>query len=140
MTPLVSILIPAFNAREWIAETIQSALRQTWPRKEIIVLDDGSADETLVVARRFESDEVRVISQPNQGAASARNKAFSLSRGDYIQWLDADDLLSPDKVAHQIKIAKEANDPLTLLSSPWAFFRFRPAKAKFVPSALCADL
>ena len=91
MTPLVSILIPAFNAQEWIAETIQSALRQTWPRKEIIVLDDGSADETLVVARRFESDEVRVISQPNQGAAAARNQALALSRGDYIQWLDADD-------------------------------------------------
>lgn len=140
MPPLVSILIPAFNAQEWIAETIQSALRQTWPCKEIIVLDDGSTDRTLAIARGFESNDVRVVTQPNQGAAAARNKAFSLSRGDYIQWLDADDLLSPDKVAHQMKIAKEANDPLTLLSSPWAFFRFRPAKAKFVPSALCADL
>src|SRR6058998_3677852 len=136
MTPLVSILIPAFNAQEWIAETIQSALRQTWPRKEIIVLDDGSADETLVVARRFESDEVRVISQPNQGAASARNKAFSLSRGDYIQWLDADDLLSPDKVAHQMEAAQQATDGRTLFSSPWASFRFRPPKAKFVPTPL----
>lgn len=140
MTPLVSILIPAFNAQEWIAETIQSALRQTWPRKEIIVLDDGSTDRTLATARRFESNDVRVVTQPNQGAAVARNKAFSMSCGDYIQWLDADDLLSPDKVANQMKIAKEANDPRTLLSSPWACFRFRPAKAKFVPSALCADL
>ena len=56
MTPLVSILIPAFNAQEWIAETIQSALRQTWPHKEIIVVDDGSTDGTLAIARRFESE------------------------------------------------------------------------------------
>jgi hypothetical protein len=140
MTPLVSILIPAFNAQEWIAETIQSALRQTWPRKEIIVLDDGSADETLVVARRFESDEVRVISQPNQGAASARNKAFSLNRGDYIQWLDADDLLSPDKVAHQMEAAQQVRDRRALFSSPWAYFRYRPARAKFSPTPLWCDL
>jgi len=140
MTPLVSILIPAFNAQEWIAETIQSALRQTWPRNEIIVLDDGSADETLVVARRFESDEVRVISQPNQGAAAARNQALALSRGEYIQWLDADDLLSPDKVAHQMEAAQQVRDRRALFSSPWAYFRYRPAKAKFIPTPLCSDL
>ncbi len=140
MTPLVSILIPAFNAQEWIAETIQSALRQTWPRKEIIVLDDGSADETLVVARRFESDEVRVISQPNQGAAAARNQALALSRGEYIQWLDADDLLSPDKVAHQMEAAQQVRDRRALFSSPWAFFRYRPAKAKFISTPLWSDL
>ncbi len=140
MTPLVSILIPAFNAQEWIAETIQSALRQTWPRKEIIVLDDGSADETLVVARRFESDEVRVMSQPNQGAAAARNQALALSRGDYIQWLDADDLLSPDKVAHQMEAAQQVRDRRALFSSPWANFRYRPARAKFIPTPLWCDL
>jgi glycosyltransferase involved in cell wall biosynthesis len=140
MTPLVSILIPAFNAQEWIAETIQSALRQTWPRKEIIVLDDGSADETLVVARRFESDEVRVISKPNQGAAAARNQALALSRGEYIQWLDADDLLSPDKVAHQMEAAQQVRDRRALFSSPWAYFRYRPARAKFSPTPLWCDL
>jgi glycosyltransferase involved in cell wall biosynthesis len=140
MTPLVSILIPAFNAQEWIAETIQSALAQTWPRKEVIVVDDGSSDRTFAIAESFAAEDVKVVTQPNQGAAATRNRAFALSRGDYIQWLDADDLLSPDKVAHQMKIAKEANDPRTLLLSPWAFFRFRPANAKFVPSALCADL
>ncbi len=140
MTPLVSILIPAFNAQHWIADTVQSALAQTWPRKEIIVVDDGSADGTLEVARAFEGNQLRVVTQPNQGAAATRNRAFTLSRGDYIQWLDADDLLGPDKVAQQMKVAEKANDPLTLLSSPWAYFRFRPAKAKFVPNALCADL
>src|SRR5206468_12705012 len=94
----VSILIPAYNAENWIADTLESAIAQAWPHKEIIVVDDGSTDETLAIARRFEPKGVRVVTQPNQGAAAARNKAFSLSRGDYIQWLDADDLLSRDKV------------------------------------------
>src|SRR5258708_26581415 len=88
MKPLVSILIPAFNAHAWIADTLRSAIAQTWERKEIIVIDDGSSDQTLVIARQFESNSVRVVTQKNQGAAAARNIAFSLCQGDYIQWLD----------------------------------------------------
>src|SRR5262249_15570247 len=95
--PLVSILIPAYNAEPWIADTLRSALAQTWPNTEIIVVDDGSRDETLKVARQFECAKLRVITHKNQGAAATRNVAFSLSRGEYIQWLDADDLLAPDK-------------------------------------------
>jgi glycosyltransferase involved in cell wall biosynthesis len=140
MQPLVSILIPAYNAERWIGDTIRSAIAQTWPKKEIIVVDDGSADRTLAVARKFESDNVRVATQPNQGAAAARNKAFSLSHGDYIQWLDADDLLSPNKVAQQMQAAAQSKDKRTLVSSAWAYFRYRPAKAKFIPTPLWCDL
>jgi glycosyltransferase involved in cell wall biosynthesis len=140
MTPLVSILIPAYNAERWIAETIQSALGQTWPRKEIIVIDDGSKDRTLSIAQKFASNTVSVVSQENQGAAAARNKAFSLCQGDYIQWLDADDLLSPDKVAHQMQAAGQVRDGRTLFSSPWVSFRYRPAKGKFIPTPLWSDL
>lgn len=140
MKPLVSILIPAHNAKEWVGAAIASALGQTWRRKEIIVVDDGSTDETLSVVRQFESNEVRVVTQPNQGAAAARNKALSLSCGDYIQWLDADDLLSPDKVALQMQAAEESKNRRTLFSSPWAYFRYRPAKAKFIPNPLWCDL
>jgi glycosyltransferase involved in cell wall biosynthesis len=61
MTPLVSILIPAYNAEPWIADTIKSALDQTWPNKEIIVVDDGSKDKTLSVARQFASKSVSVL-------------------------------------------------------------------------------
>ena len=100
--PLVSILIPAFNAQESIADTLRSAIAQTWERKEIIVIDDGSTDQTLRIARQFESQGVRVYSKRNEGAASSRNLAFLLSKGDYIQWLDADDLLAPDKIAFQM--------------------------------------
>ena len=115
MKPLVSILIPAFNAETWVADTIRSALAQTWPRKEIIVIDDGSTDRTLVVARRFASKDVAVVTQKNQGAAAARNHALALSQGDYIQWLDADDLLSPDKIAKQIQAVDEMGSTRTLL-------------------------
>ena len=98
MKPLVSILIPAYNAEETIAYTLQSAIAQIWQRKEIIVVDDGSKDRTAEVARRFASKELAVVSKENQGAAATRNHALRLSQGDYIQWLDADDLLAQDKI------------------------------------------
>ena len=139
MRPLVSILIPAHNAEQWISDTIRSGLAQTWPRKEIIVVDDGSEDRTLSIARGFAS-QVTVISQQNSGASAARNNAFAHCRGDYIQWLDADDLLSPDKVAHQMEAAQQVRDRRALFSSPWAYFRYRPARAKFIPTPLCCDL
>jgi glycosyltransferase involved in cell wall biosynthesis len=138
--PLVSILIPAFNAEEWIAETLRSVVAQTWDRKEIIVVDDGSTDQTAALARRFESDGVRVVTQHNQGAASARNRAFSLSHGDYIQWLDADDLLASDKIEKQMKVVVDGSSKRTLLSCGWGRFMYRSERAKFLPTALWCDL
>lgn len=140
MQPLVSILIPAYNAGIWIAESIKSAIGQTWERKEIIVVDDGSTDQTLAVAKKRASKNVMVVSRPNQGAASARNHALSLAQGDYIQWLDADDLLHPDKVAKQMEIARQCESKRTLLSSGWAYFAFRTERAKFSPTSLWCDL
>ena len=140
MTPLVSILIPTYNAECWIAETIRSALGQTWPNKEIIVVDDGSTDQTVRVAQQFASKTVSIVSQKNQGAAATRNKAFELCQGDYVQWLDADDLLSPDKITYQMRAAREITDGRTLFSSAWASFRYRPAKARFIPTSLWSDL
>ena len=140
MKPLVSILIPAFNAQEWIADTITSAVRQTWPRKEIIVVDDGSRDRTLAIARRFASKEVSVVTQANQGAAAARNQAFSICQGDYIQWLDADDLLAPDKIARQIAAVDQGASKQTLLSSARGRFMYRPHRANFVPTLPWCDL
>jgi glycosyltransferase involved in cell wall biosynthesis len=140
MTPLVSILIPAYNTERWIAETIRSALAQTWPRKEIIVVNDGSIDQTLRVTRQFESKGVSVVTQENQGVCAARNKAYEVCQGDYIQWLDADDLLSPDKIAKQMKAAEQNQSKLTLLSCGWGWFIFRPNKARFVPTLLWCDL
>jgi glycosyltransferase involved in cell wall biosynthesis len=140
MKPLVSILIPAHNAEKWIADTIRSAVAQTWERKEIIVVDDGSTDQTLGIARQFESESVCVIRQENQGAAAARNKAFSLCHGDYIQWLDADDLLASDKIAKQMEALDRGGSRQRLLSSSFGQFMYRPYRARFTPSALWCDL
>src|SRR5579862_1211131 len=128
MNPLVSILIPAYNAEEWIVDTLQSALAQSWARKEIIVVDDGSRDRTAEVARRFASKEVTVVSIQNQGAAAARNHAMRLAQGDYIQWLDADDLLAPDKIKCQLAGLRESDSNRVLLSGPWAHFYYRTSR------------
>jgi glycosyltransferase involved in cell wall biosynthesis len=138
--PLVSILIPAYNAQEWIADTLRSAIAQTWERKEIIVVDDGSTDQTLAIAQQFESDLFRVVTQKNQGAAAARNLALSLSRGDYIQWLDADDLLALDKIARQMGALDQCRSKRTLFSSEWGRFMYRHDRAKLAPTALWCDL
>jgi glycosyltransferase involved in cell wall biosynthesis len=140
MQPLVSILIPAFNAQAWLADTISSAIGQTWPRKEIIVVDDGSTDQTLSIVRQFASKHITVITQANQGAAAARNKALSLSHGDYIQWLDADDLLAPDKITRQMVALERCGSKRTLASSAWGRFIYRFHKADFSPTSLWYDL
>jgi glycosyltransferase involved in cell wall biosynthesis len=137
--PLVSILIPAYNAQEWIGDTIQSAIAQTWGRKEIIIVNDGSKDQTLAVAQRFESNSLKVFTQENQGAAAARNKALSLSQGDYIQWLDADDLLHPEKITRQIEVLGDSPSRLSLLAGSWGQFMYRYDRARFVPTALWCD-
>jgi glycosyltransferase involved in cell wall biosynthesis len=140
MEPLVSILVPAYNAENWIGETIQSALRQTWPRKEIIVVDDSSTDNTLAVVREFASGTVSVVTKPNGGASSTRNKAFSLAQGDFIQWLDADDLLAPDKIKKQMDAFDETGDNRTLISAAWGRFTYRLDRAEFTPTSLWCDL
>ena len=140
MKPLVSILIPAYNAEEFIADAIQSAIAQTWQRKEIIVVDDGSRDGTAEVGRRFASKNVVIVSKENQGAAATRNHAFQLSQGEYIQWLDADDLLSSDKIERQLAALREGDGKRILLSSSWGIFRYRTKRARFVPSSLWQDL
>jgi glycosyltransferase involved in cell wall biosynthesis len=140
MKPLVSILIPAYNAQEWISDTLRCAIAQTWAPKEIIVVDDGSTDRTLAIARQFESDQLRVVTHKNQGAAATRNKAYSLCKGDYIQFLDADDLMAPDKVAKQMAALGASSSKRTLLSGSWGWFMYRYYRTKFVPSALWCDL
>jgi glycosyltransferase involved in cell wall biosynthesis len=140
MRPLVSILIPAYNAEKWIAYTLQSALAQTWPRKEIIVVNDGSTDLTAQIIRRFASKGVVLFSTENRGLSAAQNQAFQLCQGDYIQWLDSDDLLAPDKIERQLAALRESDSRRILLSSPWAPFYYRTCRAHFVHNAVWEDL
>lgn len=140
MKPLVSILIPAYNAEGWISDTLRSAIAQTWERKEIIVVDDGSKDQTLAIARQFESEQLKVVTQKNQGASATRNNAFAMSKGDYVQWLDADDLMAPEKTASQMAAAEQSGSTRTLISGAWAHFMHRPYRAEFRASPLWQDL
>ena len=105
MSPLVSILIPCFNAEHWIAQAIESALAQTWPEKEIIVVDDGSTDGSLDVIRQFDG-RIRWETGPNRGGNAARNRLLELARGEWLQYLDADDYLLPEKIARQVEFAR----------------------------------
>jgi glycosyltransferase involved in cell wall biosynthesis len=139
MGNLVSICIPAYNSGKWIGETIESAIGQTWKNKEVIIVDDGSSDDTLEIARKFQSRNVKVIAQENRGASAARNTARRYAQGDYIQWLDADDLLAPDKIETQI--GKEEPDPngRLLLSSAFGKFYCRVNKSRFTRTPLWQD-
>lgn len=139
MSDLVSILIPAYKAEALVAETLRSAENQTWPRKEIIVVDDGSPDRTYEVAKRFESRSVKVVRQENGGAPAARNTALSLAQGDYIQWLDADDLLHPEKISKQLQGAGSGADSRTFLTCSWGKFFFDTNRADFVRDSLWRD-
>jgi glycosyltransferase involved in cell wall biosynthesis len=140
MKPLVSILIPAHNVEHWIPYSLQSALAQTWPCKEIIVVDDGSTDRTAEVARLFASKGVTVVSTPNRGLSAAVNHALRLCHGDYIQELDADDLMAPHKIEWQLAALRQGDSKRVLLSSPWAPFFYRTREARFVHNSLCQDL
>jgi hypothetical protein len=140
VSELVSILIPAFNAQPWLGDAIGSALAQSWPRKEVIVVDDGSTDDTLAVARGFAARGVKVFSQANQGAAAARNTALRAAQGTYIQYLDADDLLHRDKVALQLRGAEHGHLSRTLLTGAWGRFFVRHQHARFAPNSLWRDL
>jgi len=140
MKQLVSILIPAFNSERWVGNAIQSAIAQTWPRKELIVVDDGSTDQTFNIALAYSSAKVLVIKQNNRGASAARNHALSLAQGDYIQWLDADDLLAPEKIARQMEFAEPGHSTRILLSGSWGRFITRQELTRFQPDLLWGDL
>lgn len=134
---LVSILIPAFNAGPWIADAIRSARDQTWKPIEIIVIDDGSEDQTLSIAKSFESRYIKVISHANQGASFTRNRLLHESQGEYIQWLDADDLLHHDKI--RLQLIGDKGDG-RILSSSWGRFYYRSKQARIWQNALCQSL
>lgn len=140
MKSLVSILIPAHNAEQWIVETLESALVQTWQDKETIVIDDGSTDNTLAVAQSFEARGVKIISQDNQGASAARNCALQEAQGDFIQYLDADDLLAPDKIERQVQLLNDQGNPECVASGEWARFYNSPTEAKFIPEPVWHDM
>jgi glycosyltransferase involved in cell wall biosynthesis len=100
---LVSVIIPAFNAESYIGQAIDSVLQQTYQNVEIIVIDDGSADNTVAVIEGYNNPRIKVLSQNNAGAAQARNLGVTKAAGDWIAFLDADDLWLPEKLQKQLE-------------------------------------
>ena len=119
---LVSIVIPCWNAEETIARAISSALSQTYPRTEVIVIDDGSTDGSLDAIRGFDK-QTYWEAQPNQGACAARNRGMQIASGDYLQFLDADDELLPEKIAHQMAIVEDVRPELTFVAGAYVYRR-----------------
>ncbi len=140
-TPLVSIIIPCFNSDRWIAQAVDSALSQSWPEKEVIVVDDGSSDSTRTILESYESALSAVLFQENRGAAAARNSGLRRARGEFIQFLDSDDLLSPDKIELQLNSALCEDVPSdTLYSSSWGRFHGEIKNTKFLYDDLQRNL
>lgn len=99
--PMVSTIIPAFNGERYLAQALESALNQTWPAQEIILVDDGSTDSTARIAQKYRKHLI-YVRQPNQGTASARNTGVAAASGEYFAFLDQDDLWLPEKLTVQI--------------------------------------
>ncbi len=119
--PKVSIVIPLYNSAEFIEETIQSCLNQTYKNIEIIIVDDDSTDSSYEIARSYESNIVTVYRQKNGGACRARNLAFESCLGEYIQYLDADDLISSDKIEKQLALLVKSGAKIA--SCKWIKFK-----------------
>ncbi|HHJ13877.1 MAG TPA: glycosyltransferase family 2 protein [Gammaproteobacteria bacterium] len=114
--PRVSVIIPAWNCADYIGRTIDSVLAQDLPDTEIIVIDDGSKDATGTIARRYGAP-VRYRYQNNQGAAAARNQGLNLARGEYIAFLDADDIWFPGKLRTQLQLLAQYPDHVGVFSN-----------------------
>jgi glycosyltransferase involved in cell wall biosynthesis len=136
--PTVSVLIPCYNAEKHIGDTLESVFRQTWPAIEVIVVDDGSEDGSVAEIERFKTQGVQLIRQENRGAGAARNRAYCASNGDFIQFLDADDLIDPKKIERQM--ARIADRPRCVASAEWGRFHNSPTETRFDPEPVWRDL
>jgi glycosyltransferase involved in cell wall biosynthesis len=105
--PLVSVIIPAYNCARFIREALDSALAQDYPALEVIVVDDGSTDDTGAILDSYGA-RIRLLSQPNRGCAAARNAGVAHARGKYIAFLDGDDVWRPSKISYQMRALGKA--------------------------------
>jgi glycosyltransferase involved in cell wall biosynthesis len=102
VAPKVSVIIPMYNVAPYVAETLASVMAQTLQDFEILAVNDGSTDDTVAVAQRLKDQRLKILNKPNGGAASARNYALKAATGDYVAFLDGDDLWLPEKLALQV--------------------------------------
>jgi glycosyltransferase involved in cell wall biosynthesis len=103
---LVSVIIPAYNAEEYIFECVNSVINQTYKNIELIVINDGSTDSTKEILESFHDPRIKIVNQKNKGCSASKNRGLNISKGDFIQYLDADDYLSYDKIEKQVELIK----------------------------------
>ena len=121
--PKVSVIIPAYNASDYIAAAINSVLRQTFKDYEIIVVNDGSTDNTVDVLKPFMS-RIRYIYQDNKGEKGAKNTGIKLAEGEYIALLDSDDLWMEDKLERQVPILDESGPEVGIIHTDyWSLWK-----------------
>ena len=131
INPLVSVLIPCFNAERFIGGALESALAQTYCPIEVIVVDDGSTDGSAEVIKSFRAHGVTAIFQDNAGQSAAANRALAAAQGDYVKFLDADDLLHPEMIERQVIALTEQDQAIAF--GEWARFSSDPSEAVFPP-------
>lgn len=120
--PLVSIIIPCYNVEDYIAECLESAINQTYENIEIIAVDNNSTDGSLRILKRYQQqypDLITVLEEKKQGASAARNKGLSVAKGEWIQFLDADDIIFCEKIRHQVNIISSEGHSLVFTASPY---------------------
>jgi glycosyltransferase involved in cell wall biosynthesis len=129
--PLVSVVIPAYNCAPFVTEAIESVLSQDYANKEVIVVNDGSTDATAEMVMRF-GDRLRLIEQPNRGPAAARNRGVSEARGEYLAFLDGDDIWLAGKLACEMSYIQEHPDVKIVFTG---FSRWWPGRSNNYPPA-----
>ncbi|MDI6788821.1 MAG: glycosyltransferase, partial [Planctomycetota bacterium] len=142
--PVVSVIIPTYNSDKYLAEAIESALDQTYKNLEIIVVDDGSTDNTRELVKQYES-KIHYIYQENQERSAARNTGIKYSRGKYLQFLDADDIILPEKLELQVDFLENNLDYAVVYSDIRSFNDFdrtklTPKNCKFYSGNILKEL
>ena len=114
---LISVIIPVYNGEKTIRETIDSVIKQTFDNFELIVINDGSTDSTLDIVNSIQDSRIKVFSYDNAGQSASRNWGISLAKGEYISFIDADDLWTPDKLESQLQALQE--NPQAAVAYSW---------------------
>lgn len=127
--PTISIIIPAYNVERTILETIESVQQQTFSNFEIIVINDGSTDQTLEVLKNVQDERLKVFSYENGGVSVARNRGISYAKGQFIAFLDADDLWTPDKLELQLAALQHKKEAGVAYS--WTYFKYEKEERSY---------
>ncbi len=136
--PLVTIIIPVYNASQYLNSTLESVTSQFYPSVEIICVNDGSTDDSLKILNKY-GNRIIIIDQPNKGQCAASNAGLKIAKGDYIKFFDADDIMNPEHIELQVKRLNGRQDAIA--SCEWGrFYDGNPESARFIPEPVWQDM